>query len=237
MVVVPAGDDLESLPIANYLGDTERQRLSSYTYPKRRTEWLGGRIAAKYAILMIDNPENTELQDTWLSLEIKSEKDGRPVIHDTMHPERLMADISISHSHGMAAGLAFGRGRCGVDIQQITSTVEKVKERFVDTAEEAVVAALPMAGSGSRPLTLLWAAKEALRKAVGTKVLPGFLGIIKVCAARQGIPGGPLGEHMILDCSLIPHPDAVKKSTTTFPVAAIFLGEYVLAFTGLKEKM
>jgi hypothetical protein len=63
-------------------------------------------------------------------------------------------------------------------------------------------------------------------------VLPGYFGI-KVRGARQGLSGGPLGEYMILDCSLIPQQGAGEKSTATSAVAALFLEEYVLAFTGL----
>ena len=39
------------LDIDDYLGREEQEQFCRYKYPKRKYEWLGGRIAAKYAAI------------------------------------------------------------------------------------------------------------------------------------------------------------------------------------------
>jgi 4'-phosphopantetheinyl transferase EntD len=83
--------------------------------------------------------------------------------------------ISISHSHGLALGLA-AECPCGVDIQEVTGTLEKVKGRFVTPAEKNLLyACCPSSEKKGRGLGLIWSAKEAIKKASPLHPLPGFL--------------------------------------------------------------
>jgi phosphopantetheinyl transferase (holo-ACP synthase) len=77
--------------------------------------------------------------------------------------------------------MAVSRGTCGIDIQKITSKIIKVEQKFVDYLEKdfnkcACLAALPE----KIFLTLVWSAKEALRKGSGHKPVIGFMEI-KLC--------------------------------------------------------
>lgn len=63
------------------LADEEARRLAAFRFPKRRLEWLGGRLAAKAALL--------ELLDTNAepaSLVIENDEHGRPVVPDSYLP-------------------------------------------------------------------------------------------------------------------------------------------------------
>ena len=90
--------------------------------------------------------------------------------------------------------------------------------------------------AGSEPeasqLTLLWAAKEALKKAIGTSVLPGFLGV-ELCGATTETDT-KLGTYFVFKFKL---PDNVTGRTgDRYSVAALFYKEHVLAFTGVAEQ-
>lgn len=77
--------------------------------------------------------------------------------------------ISISHSELWCAAMISDRP-CGVDIQQYSTTVERIASRFLDASELASVKAL---SNPLHQLHLLWGAKECLYKAYGKKKL-GF---------------------------------------------------------------
>jgi len=90
------------------------------------------------------------------------------------------------------------------------------------------------AGSGpeASQLTLLWAAKEALKKAIGTRTLPGFLEVKLSGAATD--KDGEVGDYFVFDFNL---PDSItSRAMHTFSVAALFYEKHVLAFTGVAEQ-
>ncbi len=155
---------------SHYLGAAERKRLDSYSFLKRRLEWLAGRIAAKKCVLEMF-PDRK-----WLDLEIAADPRGRPRVGFRPDPDMRPPDISISHSHGLAAAMAVPAGTCGVDIQKAVPSVIKIQERFASSLELNLLRrALPEMPGEETLLTMLWAAKESLRKAANTSPLPGFL--------------------------------------------------------------
>ncbi len=149
--------DQDSGCVLAWLSEDEQEYISRFRFPKRYSEWLGGRVAVKAALLR----DRTFLQEKCDLCEITvlADTHGRPVI---MQPQSVkMARISISHSGRYGVGMASFCG-CGVDIQQIESRIAKLgdhigTEREIRMATEAV-------GSLQEGLTLLWAAKEAVKK-------------------------------------------------------------------------
>jgi len=128
--------------------------------------------------------------------------------------------------------MAAAEGRCGVDIQQVTPSVIKVHKKFAAPVELDILHSL----TGSRPeasqLTLLWAAKEALKKAIGTSVLPGFLGV-ELCGAATETDT-KLSKYFVFEFKLS---DSVTgQAGNRYAVAALFYKEHVLAFTGMAEQ-
>lgn len=207
----------------------EKRRLDEFAYAKRRQEWLGGRMAAKAVFLsVVDRSRSTE-SESWSSLEVAAGESGRPYIRDAVSLQAATVDVSISHSHDWAAAMATANGRCGVDIQKITPQVLKIKERFVDANEHGILTQACDRHQESSRLILLWAAKEALKKAIGARDLPGFLGLKLKRAAQQ--EGGPAGTFVELTFSLVDR-DVVRGGVDEFIVAAFcYNPEYVVAFT------
>lgn len=166
--------DSQRLEPGRFLTPAEQATLAGFTFPKRRREWLGGRLAAKAAALAwAGQPLSANALAGW---QVNSGPDGRPGLQFVAGVTAgAKLELSISHSHGLAAALVTPRP-CGLDLQKITDTVLRVRERFCGEAEAALLQR--MINPEIREvvsLSLLWAAKEALRKARGGVPLTGFL--------------------------------------------------------------
>ena len=170
-----------------YLGRDERTRFAAFRYEKRRIEWLAGRIAAKCAALQLaDNSGKTSWPaEQWQQLQIGADGGGKPFFLPQAAWTATPPAISISHSNGVAVAMA-ARQQCGVDIQQITAAIERVEERFVGPGEKEILAPVTAAYGRQAALTLLWSAKEAVKKAAAGPVLPNFLHIILTALHRSG---------------------------------------------------
>ena len=141
------------------LSEPELSYFKRFSYPKRRREWLGGRIAAKAAMLELNKPDR--MHGRLQQLSILPDDHGRPIA-DTMED----ISISISHSGRFAVGLAVRRETCGIDLQQISSKLPGLTDRFASSRELTVLAGVPVLGDQTTRLTMLWAAKEALKKSL-----------------------------------------------------------------------
>lgn len=161
---------------AQFLGPAEQATLAGFTFAKRRLEWLGGRLAAKAAALAWEGqPLAVAGLAGW---RVVSAPDGRPGLQRVgASPDGPKLELSISHSHGLAAALVVTARPCGLDLQKVTDTVVRVRERFCSETEGALLRDGWVGHEGREELrlTLLWAAKEAVRKGRGGVPLPGFL--------------------------------------------------------------
>ena len=156
-----------------WLTENEQQLLNKYTLPKRRNEWLAGRLCAKIASACWFGTSQPVRYNT---VEIANQESGRPYLklteEDTAQP---LPDISISHS-GEYAGALCASGYCGIDIQEPNKTLQRVLEKYCHNSESALLENLDSLETLQR-LNVLWTAKEAIRKAMSHKSLPGFLEI------------------------------------------------------------
>lgn len=171
----------------DYLSPDELAQWTGLRQEKRRREWLGGRLAAKWAA---DGFLAGTAVD-WQRLVIRSEADGRPYVATEAHA--VAPFISISHSGPLAAALA-ANIPCGLDLQEPGAKLHRVRQRFAAPGEEDLLkASLPRAFPETERLTLLWAAKEAVRKLVRVSPLLGLLEIrLLTGQAGQGTPAEPL---------------------------------------------
>lgn len=162
----------ESRLISEWLTGEEHHQLTRYSFEKRRKEWFLGRICAKQATLDLLNTKNGAAVLRPLDLNIEIGPGGRPFVRMAQNnQEETGLDISISHSHRKVAGIA-ARAHCGIDIQFLTDTLFKVKDRYCTETEAALL-------DGTEEdeliqLGLLWAAKEAVKKCLSTSGRLGF---------------------------------------------------------------
>ncbi len=160
--------------LAQYLSGPEQTYWDRLTSDKRKREWIGGRLAAKYGAARLLAHGGTVLSSAELT--VIPDKNGRPFLAAAT-PGIALPDISISHSGRLAAAMAVSKGICGIDIQKNTDRVVKVRERFCTPDEEYILKSYFKGAEVKETLylTRLWAAKETLRKAANLNSLPGFL--------------------------------------------------------------
>ncbi len=115
---------------------------------RKRIEWL----AARYLVHTMSGR-----QDRGVFLK---DEFGKP------HLEGSVFDISISHSHGMAAAIA-APFPVGIDIQKLIPKIGRIAPKFMTPKERASLSNL----TEIEHMHVYWGAKEALYKAYGRRQL------------------------------------------------------------------
>jgi 4'-phosphopantetheinyl transferase len=150
----------EAVLISDLLSPLETQFLQRFTYPKRRLEWLGGRLAAKVCL-------NSLFAQTGMApppsreCSILPRSSGQPWL-ESLQPDRLPAlSLSISHRSGYAAAMVHHGQTCGIDIQKQAAQLFTVQERFTSETELSLMTGVkdPLA-----QLAIVWVIKEAVKK-------------------------------------------------------------------------
>ncbi|CAK8725013.1 hypothetical protein KKHLCK_15635 [Candidatus Electrothrix laxa] len=156
----------EATLLQRTLSPAEQCYFQRFKYIKRKKEWLGGRLAAKAAILNFT--DNQDLR----SITILPNKHGRPLAEELPAPLSALGNeptISISHSDCFAVALARARSisqsSCGVDLQEISTKLAGLTSHFATDAELQLLAEQTDYDEDTR-LTMLWTVKEALKKAL-----------------------------------------------------------------------
>jgi phosphopantetheinyl transferase len=165
----------EKALVQEWLHREEQEKLQTLHYEKRHLEWLGGRICAKQASLkyLHGNPSKSTLCAP--QLQIMTAASGRPFLDQSAMPGDLNTPhISISHSRRYALAVAASTP-CGIDIQVTSDALSRVKERFCSQEEEGLLGRDLKKLQFPDQLTLLWAAKEAVKKGAELPHMPGFL--------------------------------------------------------------
>jgi 4'-phosphopantetheinyl transferase len=153
---LPAGD--------GWLGASERARLRTMRFAKRRNDWRLGRWTAKSALaLYLEIPA---VPDVLANLEICPAPSGAPEVFFQNKP--AAAAISLSHRGGVAAcAVTRSNGVLGCDLEIIEPRSEAFLTDYF-TAEEQSFVMGTCVGDRSRLLALLWSAKESALKALRT---------------------------------------------------------------------
>lgn len=177
-----------------WLHRNEEEKLHTLHYEKRHLEWLGGRICAKAASLryLLGSHSDQSKQAAIHAplLQIMPSASGRPFLDGKALPQDLsMPHISISHSKKYAMAVA-ATSHCGIDIQADSKALARVKDRFCSREEEELLGRELKQLLFPQHLTLLWAAKEAVKKATTLESMPGFLDLMLThiqTTARDGL--------------------------------------------------
>jgi phosphopantetheinyl transferase len=121
----------------------------SITNPKKRLEWLGGRIIVKAMLNAINLPFNGVVKD----------EHGKPF------PKGHRHQLSLSHSFPYVAGLVDEHVPGGIDREQPKTKLLSLAPRILHPEE------LQDAGSDVQKHCVYWCAKESLVKVHGKKDL------------------------------------------------------------------
>ena len=146
--------DLQNLPPAlSVLSERENAFFQTLKLPKRKAEWLGGRLALKRLVSAHTHvPLNT--------VEVMPQaQSGKPQL--LIGGERSLLAFSITHSHGYAvAAIAPEAHYIGIDLEKIAPRINAWKQDFFHPTE--------LTEQSDEFLTMLWTQKEAVVKLLGT---------------------------------------------------------------------
>jgi phosphopantetheinyl transferase len=191
--------------LTSLLSPAEAALWAGFAYPKRRLEWLGGRLAAKHSLHRLLGREPALL---YRDCSLLPDEHGRPAL-EPLAGVHANLQVSISHSRDYAAALTTAAGRCGLDIQQKTARLITVQERFASAEELALLTALPNPLSR---LCLLWTAKEAVKKCCLSDQST-FFGSIRLAALAPGPTDKAWTARMLVQGRA---PDGIKVSVGEF---------------------
>ena len=146
--------NLQNLPPAlSVLSERENAFFQTLKLPKRKAEWLGGRVALKR---LISAYAHVPLQTVEVLLQAQS---GKPQL--LIGGKQSLLPFSITHSQGFAvAALAPHAKFLGIDLEKISPRINAWKQDFFHPTE--------LTGEGDAFLTKLWTQKEAVVKLLGT---------------------------------------------------------------------
>ena len=196
--------------------------------PKRRGEWLLGRIAAKDAVRMhllltrglrIDPREIPIVADGW----------GRPAPGgEALATHGVALSVSLSHTDGIAMALA-AEPPCGagIDVERRGRRRGDYAEAAFTPAEIALIDAEGPARRAERGLRL-WCSKEAVAKALGRGLMgnPMNLVALQVDAGMTRIGLGVAGALARAFPNLVGRPQTALVSVEGDLVVAVALGDY-----------
>lgn len=146
--------DLQTLPPAtSVLSKREDAFFQTLKLPKRKTEWLGGRLALKRVV-----SKHTRMAIQTIEI-LPHAENGKPQL--LIGGERSMLPFSITHSNGFAVGAIAPQAQyIGIDLEKIAPRINAWKQDFFHPTE--------LTGEGDEFLTTLWTQKEAIVKLLGT---------------------------------------------------------------------
>ena len=147
----------------NWLSASERVRLATLRFPKRRADWLLGRWTAKRAVAQWLKLSG-KLQNL-ADVEIRAAADGAPEAFLAGQPGPVA--ISLSHREGCAVCAVAPEGTAlGCDLEFIEPRSEVFVADYFSAEERDLVDLQDTPPARSRLVTLIWSAKESALKAL-----------------------------------------------------------------------
>ncbi|OQX06732.1 MAG: hypothetical protein BWK76_25825 [Desulfobulbaceae bacterium A2] len=203
--------------LATFLAREEQARLAGFVRATRRLQWLGGRLVAKHALGRLLPSEACSPA----RIVITPGASGEPLLCSGLWGN-VSPLVSISHGGAYALALAACEPPCGVDIQQVVPTLLRVRHRFCNVDEEAMLAQTLTGLNESERLGLLWSAKEAGKKAL----FPARAGIafLRLVAVVPDPPGWRL--HL-----------ADEEGDVRVVLHGRLLNDHCLAWTGEERRV
>lgn len=172
---------------ADFLTTAERERYSGFKFAAKKDAFLLGRLAAKRALGAL-------LAEADLGrIGIRSGIYGQPLVD---HPRSGIAEVTVSHSHGLAVGLAYPPlYPMGIDLETVSAVSAAA---VLDQLQASAAERTWMASAGLDDATtccVLWTAREALGKALKTG-LNSPLGILALTDLRPVAEGNWAGRYL-----------------------------------------
>ncbi|MEX2591461.1 MAG: 4'-phosphopantetheinyl transferase superfamily protein [Anditalea sp.] len=131
----------------DFLSFREKLSLAMISHSEKRKEWKGARIAIKSALDCIHLPYPGFYKDE----------------HGKSHPMDGFGNVSLTHSHGLAAAIFHKEMPVGIDLDFVREKVVKLGPKFLDPSEIDFLETDPLL------YTIAWSTKETIYKCQGRK--------------------------------------------------------------------
>jgi len=170
----------DALPPEEFLSAGEQLQSAGFKFAAKQESFRLGRLAAKRALgALIDEPDLRKI-------ELRAGVYGQPLVE---HPRAGSADVSVSHSQGLAVALAFPAAYpMGIDLETVAagSAATILGELQASPAEFTWLVASGL--DDATACVVLWTAREALGKAlkIGINSPLGILALAEIQPAGEG---------------------------------------------------
>jgi 4'-phosphopantetheinyl transferase len=150
------------------LGPAEAVLFRQIGSRKRRTDWLGGRLATKRLVAGYVL-ETAGVAVPERDVGVAADPRGAPMVRIAGRPdlEPLVPQVGISHGAGRAVALLAPRNsgtRVGIDVERVEPRDEAFVKHVLTDREVGMAERAGLNGDGA---TVLWTLKEAVTKALG----------------------------------------------------------------------
>ena len=153
--------------LRGWLTPTELRTFQAFTVPKRRLDWLAGRLAAKEAIrARLDTGGRDSFRTIEIVPSILAQDSGRP--RYTVHGHEGPLGLSICHAGDIAAAAlaSYPKWEIGIDLERALPREASLESVALSNRERHQLRSLEFADR-HRAVTLIWVVKESLLKALG----------------------------------------------------------------------
>lgn len=178
---------VDAVPPQEFLSEREKEQLAAFKFAAKKRDFLLGRLAAKCAI-----GEWIPERDLRL-IEIRAGEHGEPLVQ---HAQAGSAEVTVSHSHGLAVALAYSATfPMGIDLETVSavSAGAIMSELGTSGPEQAWLAAAGV--DEATACCVLWTAREALGKALKSG-LDRPLGTLSLTEIRAVGDGDWVGRYL-----------------------------------------
>ena len=176
----------DALPSEDFLGAGEQERAAGLQFAAKKESFLLGRLAAKRALgALLDEPDLRQI-------EIRAGIYGQPLVH---HPRAGGAQVTLSHSHGLAVALAFPAGvPMGIDLETVAAVPAATILGELEASPPELTWLVASGVDDATACCVLWSAREALGKAL-TVGVNSPLGVLALSEIRSDGDGAWAGRY------------------------------------------
>ncbi|MEO8145305.1 MAG: 4'-phosphopantetheinyl transferase superfamily protein, partial [Betaproteobacteria bacterium] len=168
-----------TLPAEEFLSEKETKQLAGFKFAAKREGYLLGRLAAKHALAsLLAEPDLRQI-------EIRAGVYGQPLVQ---HPRAADAEVTVSHSHGLAVALAFpAQYPMGIDLETISAVAAQVVIGELEASPPELTWLATGGADAATACCVLWTAREALGKAlkIGLNSPLGMLSLTEIRATSE----------------------------------------------------
>jgi phosphopantetheinyl transferase len=212
------------------LGREERAQYAQVS-PRRRRQWLLGRVAVKDAVrqhLWRSDPGGIFLHE----LLVGNASNGAPFVRG--RHSRVVPDLTVSLAHCQEIGVGITRlGPCGIDVEEVLERDETTVRTALSENEQHLLRGLA-ADPADAPLwfTAMWTAKEAVAKSLGT----GLQGAPKHFVVVRAEPLADRRARLTVEAVGYGGAAFTVHTRTTSNPAPLPRRMYVVAWTGPEDR-